>query len=47
MKNNLNHWLTKQATPKTNGMVKRANGTIKNNSILKINIKIDKIWRKT
>jgi transposase InsO family protein len=35
-KNNIDHRLTKPATPKTNGMVERANGTIKNNTILKI-----------
>lgn len=34
--NNIEHRLTKPATPKTNGMVERANGTIKNNTI-KIN----------
>ena len=31
--NNIEHRLTKHATPKTNGMVERANGTIKNNTI--------------
>jgi len=31
--NNIEHRLTKPATPKTNGMVERANGTIKNNTI--------------
>jgi len=36
IKNNIEHRLTKPATPKTNGMVERANGTIKNNTILKI-----------
>lgn len=34
-KHNIEHRLTKPATPKTNGMVERANGTIKNNTILK------------
>jgi len=34
--NNIEHRLTKPSTPKTNGMVERANGTIKNNTI-KIN----------
>lgn len=34
-KYNIEHRLTKPATPKTNGMVERANGTIKNNTILK------------
>jgi transposase InsO family protein len=34
--NNIKHRLTKPSTPKTNGMVERANGTIKNNTI-KIN----------
>lgn len=34
--NNIEHRLTKPATPKTNGMVERVNGTIKNNTI-KIN----------
>jgi len=34
-KNNIEHRLTKPATPKTNGMVERANGTIKNNTIKK------------
>jgi len=33
--NHIEHRLTKPATPKTNGMVERANGTIKNNTILK------------
>lgn len=32
---NIEHRLTKPATPKTNGMVERVNGTIKNNTILK------------
>jgi transposase-like protein len=31
--NNIQHRLTKPATPKTNGMVERANGNIKNNTI--------------
>lgn len=31
----IDHRLTKPATPKTNGMVERVNGTIKNNTILK------------
>ena len=31
--NNIEHRLTKPATPKTNGMVERANGTIKDNTI--------------
>ena len=33
--NNIEHRLTKPCTPKTNGMVERVNGTIKNNTILK------------
>lgn len=33
--NNIDHRLTKPATPKTNGMVERFNGTVKNNTILK------------
>jgi len=32
---NIEHRLTKPATPKTNGMVERVNGTIKNNTILR------------
>lgn len=32
---NIKHRLTKPCTPKTNGMVERVNGTIKNNTILK------------
>ena len=32
---NIEHRCTKPSTPKTNGMVKRVNGTIKNNTILK------------
>lgn len=36
MKNNIDHRLTKSATPKTHGMVERTNGTIKNNTLLKI-----------
>ena len=35
-KYHIDHRLTKPATPKTNGMVERAKGTIKNNTILKI-----------
>ena len=31
--NNIEHRLTKPNTPKTNGMVEKANGTIKNNTI--------------
>jgi len=38
-KNNIEHRLTKPATPKTNGMVERANGTIKNNTIKKTEYK--------
>ena len=34
-KNDIDHRLTKPSTPKTNGMVERVNGTIKNNTILK------------
>lgn len=34
-KEGIEHRLTKPFTPKTNGMVERANGTIKNNTILK------------
>lgn len=33
--NNVEHRLTKPGTPKTNGMVERANGVIKSNTILK------------
>ena len=33
--NKIEHRLTKPATPKTNGMVERVNGTIKNGTILK------------
>lgn len=33
--NSIEHRLTKPSTPKTNGMVERVNGTIKNNTILK------------
>jgi transposase InsO family protein len=36
VENDIEHRLTKPATPKTNGMVERVNGTIKNNTI-KIN----------
>lgn len=35
--NNIEHRLTKPNTPKTNGMVERVNGTIKNGTILKEN----------
>jgi transposase-like protein len=35
IENNIQHRLTAPFTPKTNGMVERANGTIKNNTILK------------
>ncbi|MCF8245555.1 MAG: integrase core domain-containing protein [Saprospiraceae bacterium] len=35
--NNIDHRLTKPGTPKTNGMVERVNGTIKNNTIKKYN----------
>ena len=35
----IEHRLTKPATPKTNGMVERVNGTIKNNTILKTEYK--------
>lgn len=34
-KNNIEHRLTKPSTPKTNGMVERVNGTIKNNTVLR------------
>ena len=34
-KNNIEHRLTKPFTPKTNGMVERVNGTIKNGTILR------------
>lgn len=34
-KNNIEHRLTKPNTPKTNGMVERVNGTIKNGTVLK------------
>lgn len=37
LKNSIKHRLTKPCTPKTNGMVERVNGTIKNNTILKTN----------
>jgi len=33
--NNIDHRLTKPNTPKTNDMVERVNGTIKNGTILK------------
>lgn len=35
--NNIDHRCTQPSTPKTNGMVERVNGTIKNNTILKTN----------
>lgn len=35
LENNIEHRLTAPFTPKTNGMVERVNGTIKNNTILK------------
>ncbi|MGC3977991.1 MAG: integrase core domain-containing protein [Paludibacteraceae bacterium] len=35
--NNIQHRLTKPGIPKTNGMVERVNGTIKNSTILKTN----------
>jgi transposase InsO family protein len=35
VENNIEHRLTKPSSPQTNGMVERANGTIKNNTILK------------
>ena len=35
IENNIQHRLTAPFTPKTNGMVERVNGTIKNNTILK------------
>lgn len=35
VENEIQHRLTEPFTPKTNGMVERANGTIKNNTILK------------
>jgi transposase-like protein len=35
IENNIQHRLTEPFTPKTNGMVERVNGTIKNNTILK------------
>jgi len=38
-KENIEHRLTKPFTPKTNGMVERVNGTIKNNTILKYKYK--------
>jgi transposase len=37
--NNIERRLTKPATPQTNGMVKRVNGTVKNNTMLKKSIK--------
>ena len=36
---NIDHRCTRPSTPKTNGMVERANGTIKNNTILKYTYK--------
>ncbi len=33
LKNKIEHRLTKPNTPKTNGMVERVNGTIKNNTM--------------
>jgi len=44
--NNIDHRLTKPATPKTNGMVERVNGTIKNGTILKekYNDKVEMIF---
>lgn len=44
--NNIEHRLTKPATPKTNGMVERVNGTIKNGTILKekYNDKVEMIF---
>lgn len=41
-KENITHRLTMPATPKTNGMVERVNGTIKNNTILKNEYKDNK-----
>jgi len=38
---NIEHRLTKPSNPKTNGMVERANGTIKNSTILKNDYKDD------
>ena len=35
LENNIQHRLTEPSTPKTNGMVERVNGSIKNNTILK------------
>jgi transposase InsO family protein len=35
IENKIQHRLTAPFTPKTNGMVERVNGTIKNNTILK------------
>ncbi|HZJ36040.1 MAG TPA: IS481 family transposase [Gillisia sp.] len=45
-KYNIEHRLTKPATPKTNGMVERANGTIKNNTILKTKYKNEQEMKK-
>lgn len=39
IENNIQHRLTAPFTPKTNGMVERVNGTIKNNTILKTKYK--------
>jgi transposase-like protein len=39
IENNIQHRLTEPFTPKTNGMVERVNGTIKNNTILKTQYK--------
>jgi transposase InsO family protein len=39
IENNIKHRLTEPFTPKTNGMVERVNGTIKNNTILKTKYK--------
>jgi transposase InsO family protein len=39
IENNIKHRLTAPFTPKTNGMVERVNGTIKNNTILKTKYK--------
>lgn len=38
--NNIDHRLTKPGTPKTNGMVERVNGTIKNNTVKNTTMKI-------
>jgi transposase InsO family protein len=39
IENNIKHRLTEPFTPKTNGMVERVNGTIKNDTILKTKYK--------